>query len=144
MKNIKIALVDTGVNVKHNFLKDIIKQQYYVKNYNGKYEVLKKKEQVILLMDCYRELLTDKQKQYLSLYYEEDLSLSEIAEDLSVSKNAVFDNIKRSVMSLEKYESKLHILENHRKRLNLINKIEEEKNKKHEDIDEYLEMLKNI
>lgn len=46
MKNIKIALVDTGVNVKHNFLKDIIKQQYYVKNYNGKYEVLKKKEQV--------------------------------------------------------------------------------------------------
>ena len=107
-------------------------------------EELKKKEQVILLMDCYRELLTDKQKQYLSLYYEEDLSLSEIAEDLSVSKNAVFDNIKRSVMSLEKYESKLRILENHRKRLNLINKIEEEKNKKHEDIDEYLEMLKNI
>ena len=107
-------------------------------------EELKKKEQVILLMDCYRELLTDKQKQYLSLYYEEDLSLSEIAEDLSVSKNAVFDNIKRSVMSLEKYESKLHILENNRKRLNLINKIEEEKNKKHEDIDEYLEMLKNI
>lgn len=107
-------------------------------------EELKKKEQVILLMDCYRELLTDKQKQYLSLYYEEDLSLSEIAEDLSVSKNAVFDNIKRSVMCLEKYESKLHILENHRKRLNLINKIEEEKNKKHEEIDEYLEMLKNI
>ena len=107
-------------------------------------EELKKKEQVILLMDCYRELLTDKQKQYLSLYYEEDLSLSEIAEDLSVSKNAVFDNIKRSVMSLEKYESKLQILENHRKRLNLINKIEEEKNKKHEEIDEYLEMLKNI
>ena len=58
--------------------------------------------------------------------------------------DAVFDNIKRSVMSLEKYESKLHILENHRKRLDLINKIEEEKNKKHEDIDEYLEMLKNI
>ena len=107
-------------------------------------EELKKKEQVILLMDCYRELLTDKQKQYLTLYYEEDLSLSEIAEDLGVSKNAVFDNIKRSVMSLEKYESKLHILENHRKRLDLINKIEEEKNKKHEDIDEYLEMLKNI
>ena len=107
-------------------------------------EELKKKEQVILLMDCYRELLTDKQKQYLSLYYEEDLSLSEIAEDLGVSKNAVFDNIKRSVMSLEKDESKLHILENHRKRLDLINKIEEEKNKKHEDIDEYLEMLKNI
>ena len=99
-------------------------------------EELKKKEQFILLMDCYRELLTDKQKQYLSLYYEEDLSLSEIAEDLSVSKNAVFDNIKRSVMSLEKYVSKLDILENHRKRLNLINKIEEEKNKKHEDIDE--------
>lgn len=107
-------------------------------------EELKKKEQVILLMDCYRELLTDKQKQYLTLYYEEDLSLSEIAEDLGVSKNAVFDNIKRSVMSFEKYESKLHILENHRKRLDLINKIEEEKNKKHEDIDEYLEMLKNI
>ena len=68
-------------------------------------EELKKKEQVILLMDCYRELLTDKQKQYLSLYYEEDLSLSEIAEDFCVSNYAVFYNIKRSVMCFENYES---------------------------------------
>ncbi len=105
---------------------------------------LKKKEHVVLLMDCYRELLTDKQNQYLSLYYEEDFSLSEIAEDLDVSRNAVFDNLKRAVKSLEDYEMKLGLLEKHKERVKLIDKIEEETKKKHEDIDEYLEMLRGI
>ena len=60
-------------------------------------------------MDCYCDLLTDKQQDYLTLYYEEDLSLAEIAEDLNVSRNAVYDNLKRAVASLEDYESKLHL-----------------------------------
>ena len=53
---------------------------------------LEKKQRVNLLMDCYMDLLTDKQQDYLTLYYAEDLSLSEIAEDLNVSRNAVYDN----------------------------------------------------
>ena len=72
---------------------------------------LEKKQRVNLLMDCYEELLTDKQQEYLMLYYEEDLSLAEIADDLGVSRNAVHDNLKRAVASLEDYENKLHLLE---------------------------------
>ena len=72
---------------------------------------LEKKQRVNMPMDCYLELLTPKQKTYLELYYDEDLSLSEIAEEMNVSRNAVFDNLKRAVHLLEDYESKLHLLE---------------------------------
>lgn len=105
---------------------------------------LEKKQRVNLLMDCYGELLTDKQKQYLSLYYEEDLSLAEIAEDLDVSRNAVYDNLKRAVHSLEDYEKKLHLLEKHQQRMNLIQRIEETQNQSQDELNDYLEMLRKI
>ena len=105
---------------------------------------LEKKQRVNLLMDCYEELLTDKQKQYLSLYYEEDLSLAEIAEDLDVSRNAVYDNLKRAVHSLEDYESKLHLLEKHQQRMDLIQRIEETQNQSQDELNDYLEMLRKI
>ena len=85
---------------------------------------LEKTQKVNLLMDCYEDLLTEKQRQYLSLYYEEDLSLSEIAEDFNVSRNAVYDQIKRAVASLEEYETKLHLMEKHIQRLHVMEKIE--------------------
>ena len=62
------------------------------------------------LYDAYQVLLTSKQKTYLELYYQEDLSLSEIAEQFEVSRNAVFDNIKRTEKLLEDYETKLQLL----------------------------------
>ena len=107
-------------------------------------DLLEKKEHIILLHDMYGDLLTDKQNQYISLYYEEDLSLSEIADDLHVSRNAVYDNLKRAIKLMETYEEKLHLLERHQKRMALIDEIEEENKKKHEDIDEYLEMLRRL
>lgn len=105
---------------------------------------LEKKQRVNLLMDCYEELLTDKQRQYLSLYYDEDLSLSEIADDLNVSRNAVYDNLKRAVASLEEYEKKLHLLKKHQQRMDLITRIEEEQGKVNHELNDYLEMLKKI
>ena len=105
---------------------------------------LEKKQRVNLLMDCYCDLLTDKQQDYLTLYYEEDLSLAEIAEDLNVSRNAVYDNLKRAVASLEDYESKLHLLEKHVQRMDLIKRIEDEQNTSREQLDDYLEMLQRI
>ena len=50
----------------------------YAKDYwrNNMTSHLEKTQRVNLLMDCYGDLLTDKQRQYLSLYYEEDFSLS--------------------------------------------------------------------
>lgn len=105
---------------------------------------LEKKQRVNLLMDCYLDLLTDKQKDYLNLYYGEDLSLSEIAEELDVSRNAVFDNLKRAVHLLEDYEEKLHLLEKHQERMALIDRIKEDQNADHNQLDNYLEMLRRI
>ena len=105
---------------------------------------LEKKQRVNLLMDCYMDLLTDKQQDYLTLYYTEDLSLSEIAEDLNVSRNAVYDNLKRAVHLLEEYEEKLHLLHKHQQRLDLIDRIEQEQQTSREQLNDYLEMLKKI
>ena len=96
---------------------------------------LEKTQRVILLMDCYSDLLTEKQKQYLILYYEEDLSLSEIADDLNVSRNAVYDNLKRAIGSMEEYEKKLHLVEKHKQRLDLIERIEDEQALDHHQIE---------
>lgn len=105
---------------------------------------LEKKQRVNLLMDCYLDLLTDKQQNYLTLYYAEDLSLAEIAEDLDVSRNAVYDNLKRAVYLLEEYEEKLHLLQRHQERVKLIRQIEQEQDTSREQLNDYLEMLKRI
>ena len=62
------------------------------------------------LLDCYRCLLTDKQSDIMSLYYEEDLSLSEITDHYNVTRQAVLDNIKRSTKQLKNYEEKLRLV----------------------------------
>ena len=63
------------------------------------------------LFDFYGSLLTDKQQKFVKLYYYHDLSLGEIAEQKNISRQAVFDNLKRSVARLEKYETKLGMAE---------------------------------
>ena len=73
---------------------------------------LEKKQRVNLLMDLYEDLLTEKQREYLDLYYHEDLSLSEISLIKNVSKNAVFDNLKKACLHLENYEEKLDEMQN--------------------------------
>ena len=51
-------------------------------------------EHVNLLLPFYGKLLSERQLEILKYYYYEDLSLSEIAENLSISRNAVFDALK--------------------------------------------------
>ncbi|WP_129045084.1 YlxM family DNA-binding protein [Companilactobacillus metriopterae] len=63
-----------------------------------------------LLYDFYHSLLTEKQDQYMYLYYVEDFSLSEISEQLNVSRQAVLDNLHRTVNSLEKIDSELNLI----------------------------------
>lgn len=65
----------------------------------------------ILLLDFYGDLLTEKQKQVMSLYYNNDVSLSEIAEELSLSRQAIYDTVKVSENSLNNFESKLKCVE---------------------------------
>ena len=64
-----------------------------------------------MLLDFYGELLTDKQRECFDLHFNEDLSLSEIAEQLSISRQAVWDNIRRAELSLSEYEEKTCLLE---------------------------------
>ena len=61
----------------------------------------------VLLLDCYGELLTIKQREYMELYYCEDLSLSEISEPQGITRQAVRDVIKRSEQILLETEEKL-------------------------------------
>jgi len=65
---------------------------------------------VNLLYNFYHSLLTKKQSQYLNLYYVEDFSLSEISEQLEVSRQAVLDNLHRSVSLLESFEKELGLI----------------------------------
>ncbi|MGN1183573.1 MAG: YlxM family DNA-binding protein [Faecalibacillus sp.] len=105
---------------------------------------LEKKQRINLLMDIYEELLTDKQRQYLDLYYNQDLSLSEIALIKNVSKNAVFDNLKKATAHLEQYEEKLRLLDKHKERLEIIDKLENDIKEEHKNIDEHLKMLREL
>ena len=69
-----------------------------------------KREEIIELYDTYGLLLTDKQKAYFESYYFDDLSITEIASNLGVSRNAVFDQLKRVSQILLDYEEKLKLV----------------------------------
>ncbi|WP_409294405.1 putative DNA-binding protein [Peribacillus sp. SCS-26] len=69
--------------------------------------MLEKTTRMNYLYDFYHSLLTEKQQSYMSLYYLDDYSLGEIAEEYEVSRQAVYDNIKRTEAMLEEYEAKL-------------------------------------
>jgi hypothetical protein len=64
------------------------------------------------LFDIYQELLTEKQRVYFGYYFSEDYSLSEIAEILNVSRNAVHIQIKNIIQHLESFDAKLKLLTN--------------------------------
>lgn len=70
---------------------------------------LAKTNRINALFDFYEQLLTKKQTTYIALYYRDDYSLGEIAENYAVSRQAVYDNIKRTEKILEEYEAKLHL-----------------------------------
>ena len=63
-----------------------------------------------LLFDFYGDLLTDKQYEYYDLYYNEDLSLSEIAEGAGITKQGVYDIITRAEKTFTEIEEKTKII----------------------------------
>lgn len=62
------------------------------------------------LFTAYKLMLTEKQMNILSLYIEEDFSLGEISDELGISRQGVFDSIKRSEQLLLSFEEKLGLL----------------------------------
>ncbi len=66
------------------------------------------------LFDFYGPLLTDRQRKLLSLYCEEDFSLSEIAQQEGISRQGVYDAVRRGARQLEQYERQLGLLARYR------------------------------
>lgn len=71
--------------------------------------MLEKLERLILLYDFYGPLLTERQQQAIELYYEADLSLSEVAQQMGITRQGVYDLLKRTGNALEDYESRLRL-----------------------------------
>ncbi len=78
-----------------------------------------------LMYDFYGELLTKRQRDVMTFYYEENLTLSEIAEEFSISRQGVHDALKSAEKSLINYEEKLGLVEKFMKSSRVIAKIDD-------------------
>ena len=87
---------------------------------------MEENEYLIILYDYYGELLSDLQRKYFELYYFDNLSLSEIGENDSKSRNAIHKCIKSSSSKLYEYEEKLKLYENRCKIEKIIENINED------------------
>ena len=76
------------------------------------------------LIDIYSSLLTDKQLKVLEYYYNDDISLSEIASMLNISRQGVYDTLKRAEKIISEYDDKLNLLEKYEQNIELIDKLE--------------------
>lgn len=79
-----------------------------------------------VLFDIYGDLLTDRQKEICSLYFEEDLSYTEISEELNISRAAVQDSLKKSLHQLMKYEDVVQYVEKRKKIIHLLDSLDDD------------------
>lgn len=86
-------------------------------------QALEKNVEISYLLDFYGELLSEKQRISVEMYYNDDLSLSEIAQDLGISRQGVRDSIKRGEASLYEMEKKLGLAERFKEMLEGLNRI---------------------
>ncbi|KFZ26974.1 MAG: putative DNA-binding protein [Candidatus Izimaplasma bacterium HR2] len=86
-------------------------------------DILEKALGIIELYDLYQALLTDKQKEYFESYYFDNFSITEISENMNVSRNAIHDQLKKTVNKLNDFEEKLNLKRLGKERKNIINKL---------------------
>ncbi|MFO8069442.1 MAG: putative DNA-binding protein [Alkalibacterium sp.] len=96
------------------------------------------------LFSFYRPLLTSKQQEYMQLYYGDDYSLGEIADAFSVSRQAVYDNIKRSEAILTNYEEKLHLIEDFEKKQEAVEQLSQYAQEHYKEDAQLLEYIQAI
>ncbi|NMO96476.1 YlxM family DNA-binding protein [Paenibacillus lemnae] len=84
---------------------------------------LEKTNRVNLLFDFYEPLLTEKQQTFLKHYFHEDFSLGEIAAEFQISRQAVYEHVKRAEQALEIYEEKLGLLGKHEQRMAMMEQL---------------------
>lgn len=101
-----------------------------------------------LLYDFYGQLLTDKQRDIMEMYYTDDLSLSEISDQIGISRQGVYDTLKRAEATLIEYESKLGLVDKFLQHKSILSKItsmlDEIITVDDKNVDEIKEMIKSI
>ncbi|MCQ2749529.1 MAG: DNA-binding protein [Clostridia bacterium] len=101
-----------------------------------------------LLLDFYGKLLTDKQREMYTLKYEDDLSITEIAEEFGISKQGVSDSINKTEKALNDYENKLHLVERYEALNEVIDeldtKLSDKEAKELKQVRSKLEKIRNI
>ncbi|MDO4582349.1 MAG: sigma factor-like helix-turn-helix DNA-binding protein [Bacillota bacterium] len=84
---------------------------------------IEKLAEIALLLDFYGGLLTEKQQRALALFYDEDLTLAEIAAESGVSRQAVYDLLRHGEQQLRDYESRLQLAARHQQQQRLLRQI---------------------
>lgn len=87
---------------------------------------MEKKAYTGMLYDVYTNMFSDRQRQYFEEYYYNDYTLSEIAENLGVSRTAVHNALRLMERKLDEYESKLKLYEKRKKINKLLEKVDDE------------------
>ena len=80
--------------------------------------------QASLLYDFYGQLLPKRQRQVTELYHEENLSLSEIAEEFGISRQGVHDALKNGEKALNEYEEKLGLVDKFQRSSDAVKRID--------------------
>ena len=113
--------------------------------------LLKKTIKITMLFDFYGSLLTEKQQEIIKNYFYDDLSLAEIADNIGISRQGVYDHLHRSEESLEDYEDNLGLLKKYNKIRANINDLEDMMTAKgilakdqNQDLRKKLESIKSI
>lgn len=101
---------------------------------------MEKNIEIGLLYEFYNKLLTDKQAYIINSYYNDDLSLSEIADNIEISRQGVRKQLKDAESALYNYEDKINLVKNFLKNKEIIEKI----NEKLEKINDYDLLIKDI
>ena len=103
---------------------------------------MEEKVRISILLEIYGNLLTEKQNEFMNYYYNKDLSLSEIADNENITRQAVRTILVKSKKKLEEYEEKLEFA---RKQENIKNELENIQNEiKNDNIKIKIERIKSI
>lgn len=100
--------------------------------------------EVAVLLDLYSGLLTDKQRDVIDLYYNEDLSLGEIAECENITRQGVRDSIKRGEQVLFEMEAALGLAEKSKRLGSIADRLEASEKLSAEDIRAAADEIRNI
>jgi hypothetical protein len=92
---------------------------------NGE-NALEKTNRINVLFDFYGPLLTEKQQTFLKSYFQDDYSLGEIAAEFNISRQAVYEHLKRGAQTLESYEEKLGLAARHERLQGDIDRLQRE------------------